>query len=174
MGHFKAPLTALAMDLGAPAAFAMDLAAPARFQCLRMDQRRVCYDLTVDPEKPKLTIVNLISDDEIHIEDGTLTDTADTEEDPDTVRAPPEPPTTVPHRVISDDEEEYLRTSGSTSGLVPLGTYLREYLRTADTEEEPDPMLDVTWPPGRYGYELLQNLEETCLYIGDWTVKYTQ
>ena len=129
------------MDLGAPAAFAMDLAAHARFQCLRMDQRRVCYDLTADPErcqswrqwlhdqypelarevselerrrrdgepeepeKPKLTIVNLISDDEIHIEDGTLTDTADTEEDPDTVRAPPEPPTTVPHRVklISDN-----------------------------------------------------------------------
>ena len=96
------------MDLGAPAAFAMDLAAHARFQCLRMDQRRVCYDLTVDPErcqswrqwlhdqypevarevselerrrrdgepeepeKPKLTIVNLISDDEIHIEDGCV------------------------------------------------------------------------------------------------------
>ena len=95
------------MDLGAPAAFAMDLAAHARFQCLRMDQRRVCYDLTADPErcqswrqlhdqypelarevselerrrrggepeepeKPKLTIVNLISDDEIHIEDGCV------------------------------------------------------------------------------------------------------
>ena len=106
MGHFKVSiLTVFAMDLGAPAAFAMDLAAPARFQCLRMDQRRVCYDLTVDPEKPKLTIVNLISDDEIHIEDGTLTDTADTEEDPDTVRAPLEPPTIVPHRVklISDN-----------------------------------------------------------------------
>ena len=127
------------MDLGAPAAFAMDLAAHARFQCLRMDQRRVCYDLTADPErcqswrqwlhdqypelarevselerwrrdgepeepkKPKLTIVNLISDDEIHIEDGTLTDTADTEEDPDTVRAPPEPPScsqTVPEALL--------------------------------------------------------------------------
>ena len=44
------------------------------------------------------------------------------------------------------------------------------------TEEEPDPMLDVTWPPIRYGYRRygyeLQNLDETCLYIGDWTVKY--
>ena len=74
------------MDLGAPAAFAMDLAAPAIFQCLRMDQRRVCYDLTVDPEKPKLTIVNLISDDEIRIEDGTRG--GPTEEDPDTEEDP--------------------------------------------------------------------------------------
>ena len=113
------------MDLGAPAAFAMDLAAHARFQCLRMDQRRVCYDLTGEPETPKLTIVNIISDDEIHIEDGTLTDTADTVS---TVLETP--PTIVPHRVnlICDD----------TDTVAPD--------RQPDTEEQPDPMLDVTWP----------------------------
>ena len=91
----------------------------------------------------------------------------DTEEQPDPmldVTWPDRQPDTVPPDRQPDTEEQ----------PDPMLLDVTWPDRQPDTEEEPDHMLDVTWPPSRYGYELLQNLEETCLYIGDWTVKYTQ
>ena len=38
-----------------------------------------------------------------------------------------------------------------------------------------DPVVDVPEIPGRFGYKLqTQNPVETCLYVGDVTVKYSQ
>ena len=54
-----------------------------------------------------------------------------------------------------------------SSGTMP--DYCSQTLRVRD------PVVDVPEIPSRFGYEFqTQNPVETCLYVGDFTVKYSQ
>ena len=128
------------------------------------------YDLTAIGFETPMVAGSAAEEEEV-IED--MTDTTDTMSVPEPVSDPmpdDQKPVSdpVPHvpEPVSDPVLDFVPDHLS-SGTMP--DYCSQTLRVRD------PVVDVPEIPSRFGYEFqTQNPVETCLYVGDFTVKYSQ
>ena len=134
-----------------------------------LNPRPAYYDLTaIGFETP---MVNLISEEEGVIE--YMTDTTDTM----SVLEPVSDPMPDDQKPVSDPVPHVPEPVSD-----PVLDFVPDHLSSgtmrdscSQTLRVPDPVVDVPEIPSRFGYEFrTQNPVETCLYVGDFTVKYSQ